>query len=69
MATRSVRRAAVDQFVWGESELVEIKGRSGRETVFPVIARKTATTTPPEGTADLAKRAGGKLPGSFDANP
>jgi adenylate cyclase len=47
MATRSVRRAAVDQFVWGKSELVDIKGRSGRETVFPVIARKTATTTPP----------------------
>jgi adenylate cyclase len=48
MATSSVRRAAADEFVWGERELVEIKGRSGQESVFPVISRRrTATTTPP----------------------
>lgn len=49
LATSSVRRAAADQFVWGESELVEIKGRSGREAIFPVIARKAAATIPPGG--------------------
>jgi adenylate cyclase len=43
LATSSVCRAAMNEFVWGDSELVEIKGRSGRETVFPVIARTTAT--------------------------
>ena len=66
MATSSVRRFVSDQFVWGESELVEIKGRSGRETVFPLIARKAATKTPPGGTADPLRRAGGEVPGSFD---
>jgi adenylate cyclase len=41
LVTSGVHRAAVKQFVWGASESVEIKGRSGMETIFPVIARKT----------------------------
>ncbi|MGO9099816.1 MAG: FHA domain-containing protein [Mycobacterium sp.] len=55
LATSSVRRAAASQFIWGESELVEIKGRSGRETVFPVTARTTAPTTPTGGIDDLGE--------------
>jgi adenylate cyclase len=46
LATSIVRGAAASEFVWGESEFVEIEGRSGRETIFPVLARKAATTTP-----------------------
>jgi adenylate cyclase len=46
LVTSSVRRAAMSEFVWGDSELVEMQGRSGRETIFPVIAGKTSTTTP-----------------------
>ncbi|SPM40534.1 family 3 adenylate cyclase [Mycobacterium numidiamassiliense] len=41
MATRSVRRTVTPEFAWGESELVEIKGRRGTETVFSVIGRDT----------------------------
>jgi adenylate cyclase len=41
MVTGEVQRAVATQFGWGEGEHVEIKGRSGTETVFPVIARKT----------------------------
>jgi adenylate cyclase len=40
MVTSGVRRAIAAQFTWGEGELVEIKGRRGMETVFPVSARK-----------------------------
>jgi adenylate cyclase len=39
MVTDGVRRAAVEEFVWGEGELVELKGRRGLETVFPAAAR------------------------------
>jgi adenylate cyclase len=38
MATHGVRRAAADKFAWGEGELVELKGRRGTETVYPVVA-------------------------------
>lgn len=40
MVTSGVHGAVAGQFVWGAGESVEIKGRSGTETVFPVIARK-----------------------------
>lgn len=39
MVTSTVHAAAQHSFVWGEAEQVELKGRSGRETVYPVIAR------------------------------
>jgi adenylate cyclase len=42
LTTSGVHRAVTAQFSWGASESVEIKGRNGMETVFPVIAR-----TPP----------------------
>jgi class 3 adenylate cyclase len=41
MVTSGVYRTVAARYVWGESECVEIKGRSGTETVFPVIARAT----------------------------
>lgn len=47
LVTSEVHRAVEQQFTWGTGESVEIKGRSGTETVFPVIARKTSETTLP----------------------
>ena len=63
MVTNTVRRAVADQFTWGESELVEIKGRSGTKTVYPVIARETFDTTAPR---DVAEGAIGDLGGNQD---
>jgi adenylate cyclase len=48
MVTSGVYRAVAAHFTWGEGEAVEIKGRSGMETVFPVIARVTFGTTSPQ---------------------
>ncbi len=45
MVTSSVRRTVEPRFRWGESEEVELKGRRGKETVFPVIGRDTSGTT------------------------
>ena len=39
LVTSGIYSAVAPQFTWGTSESVEIKGRSGMETVFPVIAR------------------------------
>ncbi|ORV89916.1 adenylate cyclase [Mycobacterium interjectum] len=39
MVTGGVRRSVADRYLWGEGEQVELKGRSGTETVFPAIAR------------------------------
>lgn len=47
MVTSGVHHAVEAQFDWGASESVEIKGRSGMEVVFPVIARKTTTSDSP----------------------
>jgi len=60
IVTSGVHRAAAAQFNWGPSESVEIKGRSGMETVFPVIARKTP---------EKAQLANGNLQGNFDPRP
>jgi adenylate cyclase len=46
MVTSGVHATVGDQFSWGTSESVEIKGRTGMETVYPVIAR-TASAEPP----------------------
>lgn len=46
MVTNGVRRTVETQFRWGEGEQVELKGRSGKETVFPVIGRGPATGSP-----------------------
>jgi class 3 adenylate cyclase len=42
LATSEVRSGVVTQFTWGPCEAVTIKGRSGTETVFPVISRVDA---------------------------
>lgn len=39
IATRGVQRYSATQFRWGDAEQVELKGRVGTETVFPVIGR------------------------------
>jgi adenylate cyclase len=70
MVTSGVRRTVETQFTWGEGEEVELKGRSGKETVFPAIARVQAVgsmTSPgrhaaadsgdgPESTAEMPVR-------------
>ncbi|MDT7669622.1 MAG: adenylate cyclase [Pseudonocardiales bacterium] len=40
--TSTVQPVVASQFTWGPSETVEIKGRYGSATIFPVIARNTA---------------------------
>jgi adenylate cyclase len=47
LVTSGIHSAARAHFDWGASESVEIKGRSGMETVFPVIARKSSGDPPP----------------------
>ncbi len=39
MVSAAVHAAVEEQYVWGLHEQVEIKGRRGMETVFPVIGR------------------------------
>ncbi|WP_235852707.1 adenylate/guanylate cyclase domain-containing protein [Mycobacterium interjectum] len=39
LATAGVRRSVAERYLWGEGEHVELKGRSGTETVFGVLAR------------------------------
>jgi len=47
LVASGVHGAVVDQFTWGAGESVEIKGRHGMETVFPVMARKDSETFDP----------------------
>jgi class 3 adenylate cyclase len=47
IVTSGVHDAVAGQFTWGASESVEIKGRQGMETIFPVIARRTSSGPPP----------------------
>jgi adenylate cyclase len=49
MVTSGVQSSVADQFIWGASESVEIKGRRGMETIFPAISRKTSGAAPPPG--------------------
>ena len=39
MVTDAVHAAVEAQYIWGDREQVAIKGRSGTETVYPVVAR------------------------------
>jgi class 3 adenylate cyclase len=39
MVSTGVHAAIEAQYDWGQSEQVEIKGRRGMETVFPVVGR------------------------------
>ena len=40
IVSKLVHDAVADSFVWGEPEQVLTKGRSGEETVFPVMAKR-----------------------------
>ncbi len=42
LATSEIHSGVAAQFIWGPHEAVTIKGRSGTETVFPVISRVDA---------------------------
>ena len=66
MVTSGVHSAAAAQFTWGAGESVEIKGRRGTETVFPVIARETSEAAAPNGTDDLARQAVADLEGNCE---
>ena len=44
MVSEDARQAVAAQFTWGDAERVELKGRQGLETVFPVIGRNTRPT-------------------------
>lgn len=66
MVISGVHDAVAAHFTWGEGEHVEIKGRHGLETVFPVIARKTYRTTAPGGTDDVTRRVVTDLEGKRD---
>jgi adenylate cyclase len=61
MVTSAVHRVVAPKFAWAQSESVEIKGRRGTETVFPVIARATSGKDSPSGVADAANGAIGGL--------
>jgi class 3 adenylate cyclase len=56
MVTSGLRSAVAAQFTWGEGEAVQIKGRRGMETVFPVTGRETHRTAPPDETDDFARQ-------------
>ncbi|MBI3223685.1 MAG: adenylate/guanylate cyclase domain-containing protein [Mycolicibacterium cosmeticum] len=56
MVTGGVYAATKTRFAWGAAERVEIKGRSGLETVFPVIARTDQPPVPIASTARIPTR-------------
>jgi class 3 adenylate cyclase len=45
IVSHTVRGAVEDKFVWGEAERVQLKGRSGRSIVSPVIGRATPNSS------------------------
>jgi class 3 adenylate cyclase len=68
MVTSGVRRTVEEQFAWGEGEEVELKGRSGKETVFPVIGREQAAGSTTLPGRNAAADSGGS-PGSTAEMP
>jgi adenylate cyclase len=66
MVTSGVHRAVAPKFAWGKGESVEIKGRRGMETVFPVIARETSGKASPAGIADSTNGAIGYMEGKWE---
>lgn len=55
MATTGVRRTVEAHFHWGEGEQVELKGRRGKETVFPVLGRRTSGSDTTPGRSDVVR--------------
>jgi adenylate cyclase len=66
MVTSDLRRLVETQFTWGEGEKVEIKGRRGVETVFPVVGRETRGTASPHKPDNFARRANPDTEGNRD---
>lgn len=66
MVSHTVRNAVQKKFVWGEAERVQLKGRSGRSIVFPVIGRAT-----PESAASGMKPTAPAIPtpGNQNSSP
>jgi adenylate cyclase len=64
LVTSGVRRTVEAKFMWGEGEQVELKGRRGMETVFPVLGRDTEGTTTSPGKNAVARQAVAGLEGS-----
>jgi class 3 adenylate cyclase len=59
LATSGVHRAAKAKYAWGKGQSVELKGRRGMESVFPVVARKVHASGSPSGADVVAKPAWG----------
>ena len=53
MVTSGVRRTVEAIYRWGEGEEVELKGRRGKETVFPAFGRGTSGSDTAPGTSDV----------------
>jgi adenylate cyclase len=66
LVTSGIRNAVAAQFTWGTSESVEIKGRNGMETVFPVIARKIANAPALDGNDAVTNPQPADLKGERD---
>jgi class 3 adenylate cyclase len=69
MVTSGVHRVASAHFTWGAGESVEIKGRRGMETVFPVIVRNASTTTMRTAPDDLTRLAAADADDARDPSP
>jgi adenylate cyclase len=55
MVTTGVRRTVEAHFRWGEGEQVELKGRRGKETVFPVLGRHNAGSDTAPGRSSVSE--------------
>ncbi|SPM36872.1 family 3 adenylate cyclase [Mycobacterium rhizamassiliense] len=53
MVTTGVHRTVEPHFRWGEGEEVELKGRRGKETVFPALGRMAAAADTSPGRTDV----------------
>jgi len=53
MVTSGVRRTVEAIYRWGEGEHVELKGRRGKEMVFPVFGRETSGSDTAPGRGDV----------------
>jgi hypothetical protein len=57
--TSGARRTVEAIYRWGEGEQVELKGRRGKETVFPVFGRETSGSDTAPGRSDVVTQDAG----------
>ena len=69
LVTSSVRSTVEAEFRWGEGEEVELKGRRGIDTVFPVIGRDTSGTETLPARSYVTEDAVADSEGSFETRP